>query len=60
MPPRQPTSIRLSEEVVRMLDELEAETGLKRSPIIDLAVREFYRRRKRSQGEKKNPRNPSD
>lgn len=38
-----PTSIRLSEEAETILHELEAHLGLKRSALMELALRRLYR-----------------
>lgn len=37
----QPTSFRLSDEAIRVIEECEELTGLKRSAVIELAVRQL-------------------
>ena len=36
-----PTSFRLSEKAVKLLDQLEKETSLKRSAIAEIAIRQY-------------------
>jgi hypothetical protein len=44
MPAGQPTSFRLSGEALDLIDRIESQTGLKRSAIVELAVREMAAR----------------
>jgi hypothetical protein len=53
--PKKVTSFRPSDEAVRMLDELEEDMGLKRSAIIELAIRDFHLRRFRGRKPPKSP-----
>jgi predicted transcriptional regulator len=63
-PPRRPkvakkkTSFSISEEVDRILAELEAETGITRTSIVEMAVRDFYKKRKRQGKSKQIPEKP--
>ena len=54
------TSFRVSEEASRMLDELEADTGLTRSALIELALRDLHSRRFRGKKSKKSPEKPGE
>jgi len=55
VPPKKVTSFRHSEEASRLLDELEADMGLNRSAIIELAIRDLHRRRFRGRPTPKKP-----
>jgi predicted transcriptional regulator len=42
--PSDPTSFRLSDEAVRLLRLLEEETGLKRSAVLEQAIRSYAKK----------------
>lgn len=48
-----PTSFRLSDQARKILDDWNARTGLKRSAIVEMALREMHRKAPRNQPEKK-------
>lgn len=54
MAPGHPTSFRLSDEAKRMLAELETHLGVKKSAVLELAIRNLYRK---ETGRKKSPEN---
>ena len=58
--PKKVTSFRPSDEVVRMLDDLEADMGIKRSAIIEVAVRELHRKQFRGRKPPKSGENPRE
>lgn len=47
-PMNSPTSFRLSDEAVRLIDDLSEMLGLKRSAVVELALRELAGKYKRS------------
>lgn len=49
------TSFRVSEEAAKMLDALEADTGLTRSALIELAIRDLHARRFKVKKSRKSP-----
>jgi predicted DNA-binding protein len=55
-----PTSFRLSVEARRMLDELEAHLGLKRSAVMEMLIRERHRAEGLGTAPKKSPRKSRD
>lgn len=53
---KRPTSFRPSDDVRRMLDELQDLLGVKQSAVIEIAIRDYYRR----QTGRKKPENPPE
>lgn len=44
MSPTQPTSFRLTDQAIEMLDAIQVHTGLKRSAVLETAIRDLYRK----------------
>jgi predicted transcriptional regulator len=55
MPPGNPTSFRLSDEALRMLAELEGSLGVKRTAVVELAIRQLYRKEGKDRKPPKKP-----
>jgi hypothetical protein len=57
--PKRATSIRLSEEATRMLEELQEHLGLSQTAAIEFAIRAFYKRESgRTKPREKKPEGP--
>jgi hypothetical protein len=55
MAPRNPKSFRLTDEAVRILEELESHLGLSQTAVVEMALRTLYRK---ETGRKKPPEKP--
>jgi hypothetical protein len=60
MTPGQPTSFRLTEEASQMIEELKAHLGVKRTAVVEMAVRQLYRKELGVKPAKKKPKNSGE